>query len=509
MTLTLKILNRDRLENGSPTELVLHSRGAIIGRSATCEWPLPDDGRALSRNHCVIKFQDDCYILEDTSTNGTFFGNDNTPLTEPHRIKPHDVFKLGAFQIEARLGGNALACYNRDFETEADPSGGTAWGDWGEGSEPKPIAASTDQDAFAAPIDDSWGIEDNQAENVSAWADKADAKPSGPTPDEIFNTLSNNHEVDWNVAAWDVEDDFDAFSTDEAAFDSPSDPFGSLPTRAEDSHDATPASTSDATDWQPDQSFSEGPNAAPQVQQTSDSFGSLGMAAPANVVNHIASPLSPAASAAATPQPSPTYSPETAQASVQVPDIYRNLLTSMGVSSTNLTTSPEETAERAGRLLRRLLAGLMTLLEARTRAKDAMGTATTQLRLDGNNPLKFARDIDQALQMVMNPARPGYMEFDLAVEDSYRDLQAHQIATIKAMQGALKATLERFSPETIKTKAKSDGLLSKILPGQREAALWRAYEEQFNGSVQGSAEAFFDTFSAEFSKAYEDASRQN
>ena len=190
-------------------------------------------------------------------------------------------------------------------------------------------------------------------------------------------------------------------------------------------------------------------------------------------------------------------------------EVYRSLIATLGIPSDSISGSPDETAARAGRMLRRLLAGLITLLEARARAKDAMGASATQLSLDGNNPLKFARDIDQALQMVMNPARPGYMEIDLAIEDSYRDLQAHQIATLKAMQGALKSTLNRFSPDTIKAEAKKNGFLTKILPGQRDAALWRAYEKQFNGSVQGSAEAFFDTFSIEFRKAYEDETRKH
>jgi len=109
----------------------------------------------------------------------------------------------------------------------------------------------------------------------------------------------------------------------------------------------------------------------------------------------------------------------------------------------------------------------------------------------------------------MNPARPGYMEIDSAIEDSYRDLQAHQIATLKAMQGALKSTINRYAPDTIKAEAKENGFLTKILPGQRDAALWKAYEARFNGSVQGSAEAFFDTFSVEFRKAYDDAARKH
>ena len=147
----------------------------------------------------------------------------------------------------------------------------------------------------------------------------------------------------------------------------------------------------------------------------------------------------------------------------------------------------------------------MILLEARARAKDEMGASATQLRFDGNNPLKFARNVDQALQMMLNPKLRGYMEAEQAIEDSYRDLQAHQIATLKAMQGALRETINRFSPTSIKERTESSGLLSKVMPGQREAALWKAYEKQFSGVAEGSAEAFLEVFSREFRAAYEDA----
>ena len=116
MTLTLKIMGRDQLENGSPIELVLHNRGAIIGRSATCEWPLPDDGRLLSRSHCKIIFDDGAYMLEDMSVNGTFLGQSETPLSGPHRLKPDDKFRLGAFEIQARLSGEALNHLQGDDE---------------------------------------------------------------------------------------------------------------------------------------------------------------------------------------------------------------------------------------------------------------------------------------------------------------------------------------------------------------------------------------------------------
>jgi type VI secretion system FHA domain protein len=191
-----------------------------------------------------------------------------------------------------------------------------------------------------------------------------------------------------------------------------------------------------------------------------------------------------------------------------LPDaVFAALLTELGVPASQLKLSPEETAAKTGRMLRHLVAGLMILLEARARAKEEMGAAGTALSFDGNNPLKFARNVDQALLMMLNPHLRGYMEAEGAIEESYRDLQAHQIATLKAMQGALRETLGRFSPTAIKARTKEQGLLAKVLPGQREAALWKAYEAQFSGVAEGSAEAFLEVFSREFRKAYEESSR--
>jgi type VI secretion system FHA domain protein len=188
--------------------------------------------------------------------------------------------------------------------------------------------------------------------------------------------------------------------------------------------------------------------------------------------------------------------------------VFGALLGELGVPASQVKLTPEESAAKTGRMLRHLLAGLMILLEARARAKEEMGAAGTALGFDGNNPLKFARNVDQALQMMLNPKLRGYMEAEDAIEEAYRDLQAHQIATLKAMQGALRETLNRFSPAAIKARTKEQGLLSKVLPGQREAALWKAYESQFSGVAEGSAEAFLEVFSREFRKAYDEANQR-
>jgi predicted component of type VI protein secretion system len=45
--------------------------------------------------------------------------------------------------------------------------------------------------------------------------------------------------------------------------------------------------------------------------------------------------------------------------------------------------------------------------------------------------------------------------------------------------------------------------MAKIIPGARDGALWKAYEREFDGVANGSAEAFMDVFAKEFKEAYE------
>lgn len=167
----------------------------------------------------------------------------------------------------------------------------------------------------------------------------------------------------------------------------------------------------------------------------------------------------------------------------------------------------EAQADPAETLLRALVAGLVAMLGARARAKGQLGAQGTVLALDGNNPLKLARDTGEAIEMLLAPPMHGFLDATSAVEDAFRDLQAHQLATLGAMQGALRATLARFSPAAIRARADQRGVLARILPGAREAALWNAYEREFDGVSERSDEAFIEVFAAEFRRAYEELAR--
>jgi type VI secretion system protein len=184
------------------------------------------------------------------------------------------------------------------------------------------------------------------------------------------------------------------------------------------------------------------------------------------------------------------------------------LAQAMNVPADTLQLGDAGTLGMAGNLLRRLISGLVVMLEARARAKSQLGAQGTSLEFAGNNPLKFARTPEQALIQLLNDPQRGFMGSDQAIEDAFKDLQAHQMATLAAMQGALRATLDRFSPNAIRKRAETGGFLSKVLPGAKDAALWKAYEREFSGVAQGSDEAFMDVFAKEFRKAYEEAAKR-
>ncbi len=185
-----------------------------------------------------------------------------------------------------------------------------------------------------------------------------------------------------------------------------------------------------------------------------------------------------------------------------VDEIVRSLVEAAGLTETEVERSPE-TVAKAGALLKRLVAGLLVMVEARARAKAQMGAEMTGLQLEGNNPIKFARSPDQALAQLLTPPQPGFMAADKAVEDAYLDLQSHQIATLKAIPGALRSTLDRFSPGSVRRRASSLGFMAKILPAFRDAALWRNYEREYVAVKKESDEAFMEVFAKEFRKAYE------
>ncbi len=423
MILTLSIRNPESLAGGADPEFKLARRDAMIGRSKTCDWSLPDDKNFISTRHCQISFRGDGYYLKDISTNGTLLNGAGQRMSEERKIENGDLFQVGQYQILAMLGGDTAET------TLLEPAGAPA------------VADHENVTVFGGSIASTWSRNADGAlvsSETPAPATAPAAAPAPPPPPP------------------------------------PPAPAASTPAPAADAPppaQPTPAAANEADD-EPSEAFTR------FISQNDIDWMRGGFGGPA--------PAASRTGEATTPD-----------------ELVQAFAEGAGLKREDIAVSSLDFMSKAGGLFRRLVSGMVVMVEARARAKSQMGAESTSLQVDGNNPIKFARTPEQAIKQLLNPKERGFMEAEKAVEDGFVDLQSHQVATLSAIPGSLKMTLDRFSPGSIKRRAENMGILSRIIPAARDAALWHNYEREFARVAAESDEAFMEVFAKEFRKAYD------
>jgi len=198
--------------------------------------------------------------------------------------------------------------------------------------------------------------------------------------------------------------------------------------------------------------------------------------------------------------PAPTAAPP-----AEAPDnaaVVEAFLRGAGLSDAKLP-DPEKTLERIGAALRAGVSGLRQTLMARASIKDEFRIEQTMIRPSGNNPLKFSLDDDDALATLLGLGRRGSMPPDEAIAEAFEDLRLHELATISAMQEAVRVLLAQFDPEIIEQKAGGGGL--QIHPAQKKAKAWEAFGQLHRSVIQALSDDFDSVFGKAFARAYEQA----
>jgi len=544
MTLRLTVENVPSLASGDPVEMVLAEHGLVIGRAAHADWTLPDPANHVSSIHCEVDYRDGRYFLTDKSTNGTFINGAGERLARPVQLRDGDLLQIGHYQVRVEEVPDGRG---------AGPVGGTATGggfggiDWHQGADtaakpvatdrfgreaPRPLFQSAQDPLMAAfapprpqapapyaPGGDPFGIAAPLPATGGGSADPFGLAVPSPTP------------AAQPFAPPPTTGAPDPFGT-AAAPPAASDPFDVAPIPSP----AIPAAPTPAADPFGMAAARPDPFAAPSLPPTAapDPFGMTPAAIPAQGQSPAAAPARadpwallggantvdftapPPAQPPAAPPPPPAPAPAIADAppapmppsaSPETPDgLYTRLLATMGLDRRDMgTRGPEAVVDAIGQLLRQTADGLFRLLEARTRVRHqfGVGAQTTVFQREGNNPLKWTRSSQEALkQMIGEPAR-GFLEGTQAVRGAFEDLQAHEMAMMAAMQEAMQETIRRFAPDTIRARISAKGWLKSVLPGSREATLWRAYESEFTAFADESEAAYLDLFARQFKKAYE------
>ncbi len=105
MALRLRVISEHRHRLGERSTFVLGVSGGSIGRSSENDWVLPDEMRYVSGRHARILFHKGRYLLQDTSSNGTFVNDGERPLgsQNPYELKSGDILRIGEYHVQVQI----------------------------------------------------------------------------------------------------------------------------------------------------------------------------------------------------------------------------------------------------------------------------------------------------------------------------------------------------------------------------------------------------------------------
>jgi type VI secretion system FHA domain protein len=212
------------------------------------------------------------------------------------------------------------------------------------------------------------------------------------------------------------------------------------------------------------------------------------------------------AGAPAVPRPA---SPPGAPAAAPSSDLIAAFLSGAAVPPDTLNGQDPAAVLRAlGRAYRASVVGLAEILRTRALIKSEFHIEQTRIGAVGNNPLKFLESPDEIVAAMLGAATPGFQEASIALRDALRDLKAHQLAMIAAIQVALARLLGQLDPEMLKGRLEKRSLLDAVLPGARKARYWEVFEESYKAIAAELEEDFNGVFGKAFAEAYEDELRR-
>jgi type VI secretion system protein ImpI len=441
MTLTLTVLRcPDRV---APETRQIEGGELSIGRAPDNDWVLADPQRDLSKHHCVLAYRSGGWQIADLSTNGTFLNRDADPIgrDRPRPLNDGDRLVLGPYEIEVRIAEAPAFASRRGADPFAlDPFASRP------GFEPDPLLArDAERDPFAqgfAPASINLPPDYNPLA-----PDGSEAPIPGPTIGDHSPHLADALRPPRVVLPEDWDREFAAASSV-----------------------ARPPAAKTILALQP------GPVVPPPA--------------------HAAAPPPPAHGPAAQP---PDHRPA---APPPGGDLLAAFLRGAGLERVRLD-DPEAAMERLGAAFRVFVSGLRQALIARGAIKGEFRIARTMIQRAGNNPLKFSADDDDALVALVGAGRRTEMSATDAVAEAFRDIQLHELATIRAMQSAVSALLAEFDPSKLRHAAEHSGL--NLFAVQKKANAWEAYEALYAHISEAMSDNFDSIFGKAFAQAYERA----
>jgi type VI secretion system protein len=474
-----------------------------IGRGQGNEWVLPDDAPepTLSRRHCRIQAAGGGFTLADLgSTNGTRLNGSTLPAEVPTPLQAGDIVEIGAHRLTITLETprsremSDMRPAPRSLEAEpGDPFGlGVGSGPAGPlAAAPRPSPPGAGDERSLDDIFGGWG---------SSGAQPGIPSTPRPAPGPIEDPLAGlfREELDPLPKSRPADPDPGAGMSEAG---------GAPQFEAWLSRRARPAAAAE----QPGQSGSPPPPPAEDPFGLMEQHGAPRPSAPlppplpaaADTLHPPSARPAPPARQTPTEQ-APAPGPARVQEGSAAEDrLVSAFLDGAGVGDTLKPEDHEAFLRDAGRAFAQMAEGLRELLTIRATVKDHARLDRTQIGAVENNPLKFSIGAREATAALLQLRAAGYLPPSAAIDASFRDLKAHELALLEGLQSAVSELLGSFDPGTLEQRLEDSGALSLFLQGGRRAKLWELYTDRYEEIARSAKARFMGHFDGAFRQAYE------
>ena len=178
-------------------------------------------------------------------------------------------------------------------------------------------------------------------------------------------------------------------------------------------------------------------------------------------------------------------------------------ITDQALELGNRSKLTPELMEMVGKLLSVSIHGTHSLLQNRSLVKREVNADATMIVMRNNNPLKFLQKPDAVVLQMLRKRMPGFMAPVEAMQEAYRDLQAHHSAMLVGFHQAQEETIERFDPTKIEKQQAEPNLTEKLFPSVRQGKMWAQLVEMYRVMKKERAAQNKNFFGNTFLNAYE------
>ncbi len=415
-----------------------------VGRGPGVDWILPDPERLLSKRHFALAFRGGVWQLADTSTNGTFINREENAIGagDIRSLRDGDRVRVGAYEIEVRLTEDAVArpgsAGNSPF---ADPFG------------MDPFAGKREvRNPFDEPDHPSIRITSAQLppDFDPLMPERHEAPFRGPTQadhspamQDAFNLSNQVEQMPLHAGGVIPGDDLLPDDWDKDLLEGIAPAGAPAPAQAAPPRPCRPRSPPGRPSRHRRHCrllHRRKPSRRRNPRSSNPRMNARRAAPPP--------PVAPIARRPAPPQPPPE--PMVADDGA----LLAAFLEGAGMQDTP-PKDPPAAMLSLGKAFRNMVAGLRAVMMGRAAIKSEFRIEQTMIQARGNNPLKFSAGDDDALAALLGAGRRSDMAAHEAVADALRDIRLHELATIAAMQTAVRSVLEGLDPAKLRARGRT------------------------------------------------------